>query len=134
MLGLAVVQIAARIAGICQRVVPVMGQREIAGAELAELAQAGDVGANGEPVLHRRDDGEDAGCVCRFDLGDRRGDAGGDAALGAAHGVDGVQHGNDAVERCFLIRRGARGLRHVGGETGGAEAAAQHFRQFHAAV
>ena len=55
-LGRRVAQVGARIAGIRQRVVAVVRQRQIARAERPEACEPRQLGAHREAVLHRRDD------------------------------------------------------------------------------
>ena len=67
MLGLGVAQIGARDGGIGQRVVAVVGEREVARAAPAQGGEAAEVVADGEAILHRRDDGEHAVALGRLD-------------------------------------------------------------------
>ena len=60
MLGRRVAEVGARIAGIRQRVVAVMRQRQVARAERPEPREPRQVGAHREAVLHRRDDRQHA--------------------------------------------------------------------------
>ncbi len=62
------------------------------------------------------------------------GDAGGDTVLGAAHRADRLQHGDGSVVGGGFVFRGAGGLRHVGGETAGGQAAPLHLRQIDTAA
>ena len=129
MLGRRVAQVGARIAGIRQRVVAVVRQRQIARAERPEARQPRQVVAHREAVLHRRHDRQHAVALGRVDLVGGDGDARGDAVLAAPHAADRMQHGDGALERGGLAFGRARGLRHVGDEAAGGEAAALHLRQ-----
>ena len=61
------------------------------------------------------------------------GDARHDAVLAAPHAADRMQHADGALERGGLALGGAGGLRHVGDEAAGGEAAPLHLRQIHPA-
>ncbi len=129
MLGRRVAQVGARVAGIRQRVVAVVRQRQVARTERPEPREPRQLGAHREAVLHRRDDRQLAVALGRDDLIDGDGDARHDAVLAAPHAADRMQHADGALERGGLALGGAGGLRHVGGEAAGGEAAALHLRQ-----
>ena len=132
-LGRRIAEIGARIAGIGKRIVAVVRQGQVARAECPEPRQARQIVADGEAVLHHRDDRQHAVALCCLDLIGRDGDPRGDAILAAAHRADRLQHGDGALECGGLAFRSAGGLRHVGDETARRQPAALHLRQIHPA-
>ena len=107
----------------------VVRQREIARAERPEPREPRQLGAHREAVLHRRHDRQHAVALGRGDFIGGDGDARDDAVLAAPHGADRMQHADGALECGGLAFGGAGGLRHVGGEAAGGEAAPLHLRQ-----
>jgi len=133
MLRLAIAQVVARIGGVRQRVVAVVRHRHVARTEFGKAGKPAQVGADRETVLDRRHDRQHAVALRRLDLvgghGERHGDAGVGATTRLAHRPDRQQHRFGAFERRRLAGGGARGLRHIGGEEPGGDAATPHLRQ-----
>ena len=112
-----------------QGVVAVMRQGHVDRALRAELLDARQVGAHGEPVLHARHDGQDIVMLRGLDRIRRGRDANRDRGWDAGHPADLLQHGDGALIGGVLRGRGTGELRNIGDEAGGAEAAPEHFRQ-----
>ncbi len=87
-----VAEIGPRIAAVGQGVVAGMGQGHVAGAQRAELRQHGDVLADRVAVFHRRDDGDGAIPLGRFDLGCGGWSGGHAGPPPPAHAADRLQH------------------------------------------
>ena len=125
-----VAQIGARIGGIGQFVVAVMGEGQVARAEFAQARQPAEIGADRVAVLDGRHDGGGTVAPGGLDLVGGNGNAG----VRPAHGADGLQHGDGAGEGGLMAGGIPPSLRDIGRETAGGEAAAPHLGQVDAAL
>jgi hypothetical protein len=128
-----VAEIGARIGGIGQLVMAVMGEREIDRAQFAQAGELAGIAADGIAVLHRRDHRDHAGAPRRLDIPGAADYAGDEIADAAVHATDRLQHATGTRPGGGVAGLIARPLRDIGGETPGREPATAHLRQIDAA-
>jgi hypothetical protein len=129
MLGFGIMQVAAGAGAVGERVVPVMRQRQVDGAQTPPSGDARKVMPHGIAVLDGREHGGDAGGETRFHLVRRRAEAGGHP-IGASADVAQHRLGAGAGRRMAGVVAGT--LADIGDEDRGTHAATAHLGQVHA--
>ncbi len=124
-----IIEVAPRVGAVRQRVMAVMADRHIDGAEAAQACERRQILADRVAVLDRGQHRQHAIALRLLQRIRGAADTRADAVLATPHAVDRLKHVDHTIRRLRVARRVAATLRDVGDEAPGIEPARPHLEQ-----